>query len=208
VPDVPPDVGRFRWISAGAAAYPAGMPANLEIKAKLPDPAAAHRCAAELSPRPHSVERQVDTYFTVPRGRLKLRRRWIADEPWIGAVPHREQPCELIAYGRPDADGARRSDYLLLPLPPECRVDDVLELAAGRDARVEKTRTVFLHDNVRIHVDEVEGLGSFLELEAILDELCDERAAARKIGRLRAHLGVRDEDLIAGSYRELIRARG
>jgi adenylate cyclase class IV len=184
------------------------MPANLEIKAKLPDAAGALRRAAELSGPPHSVERQVDTYFTAPRGRLKLRRRWIAPEPRVGAEPDREQPCELIAYGRPDAGGARRSDYLLLPLPPECRVEDVLALATGLDARVEKIRTVFLHDNVRIHLDEVEGLGSFLELEAILDGSCDENAAAEKIARLRAHLEIRDEHLLAGSYREMILARG
>jgi len=188
-------------------AYAAGMPANLEIKARLPDPAAALRRAEELEARPHSVERQVDTYFVVPRGRLKLRRRWTAAEPRAGVVPDREQPCELIAYGRPDSAGARRSDYLLLPLPPESRVDDVLELAAGLDARVEKIRTVFLHDNVRIHLDEVVGLGSFVELEAILDASCDEETAARKIERLRAHLAIRDEDLLAGSYREMIRGR-
>jgi adenylate cyclase class IV len=177
--------------------------ANLEIKARLRDPAAALRRAEELEPRPHSVERQVDTYFTVPRGRLKLRRRWTAAEPRVGAVPDREQPCELIAYGRPNAAAARRSDYLLLPLPPETRVEDVLALATGVDARVEKVRTVFLHDDVRVHLDEVAGLGSFLELEAILDESCDEAAAARKIERLRAHFGTEDRDLVAASYREL-----
>jgi len=182
------------------------MPANLEIKARARDPADALRRAAELEPRPHSVERQVDTYFLVPRGRLKLRRRWTAAEPRVGVVPDREQPCELIAYGRPDTAGARRSDYLLLPFPAESHVEDVLELASGLDARVEKIRTVFLHDNVRIHLDDVAGLGSFLELEAILDKTCDEAAAERKIHRLRAHLGIRDEDLIAASYREMVRA--
>jgi adenylate cyclase class IV len=182
--------------------------ANLEIKARLRDPADAVRRVLELEPVPHSVERQVDVYFTVSRGRLKLRRRWTAAVPRVGAVPDREQPCELIAYGRPDTAGARRSDYLLLPLPPETRVEDVLELAAGLDARVEKVRTVFLHDNVRIHLDEVQGLGSFLELEAVLDETCGEAQAKEKIERLRRHLGIRDGDLVAGSYRELAAAPG
>lgn len=177
--------------------------ANLEIKARLRDPAAALRRVRELEPRPHSVERQVDTYLSVPRGRLKLRRRWTASEPRAGAVPEIEQPCELIAYDRPDVEGARRSDFLLLRLPAETRVEDVLGLALGLDARVEKVRTVFLHDSVRIHLDEVAGIGSFLELEAILDGTCDESAAARKIERLRAHLDVRDDDLVAGSYREM-----
>jgi adenylate cyclase class IV len=181
--------------------------ANLEIKARLCDPASAVRRAVDLEPLPHSVERQVDTYFTVPRGRLKLRRRWTAAEPRVGAVPDREQSCELIAYGRPNTVGARRSDYVLLPLPPESRVEDVLELATGLDARVEKVRTVFLHDDVRIHVDEVAGLGSFLELEAILDETCGEAQAKEKIERLRRHLGIEDGDLVAGSYRELVAAR-
>ena len=199
---------RSRWIPRGRHPTLRGMPSNLEIKARLRDPAGALRRAAELEPRPHSVERQIDTYFTVPRGRLKLRRRWTAAEPRVGAKPDREQPCELIAYGRPDVPGSRRSDYLLLRLPAESRVDDVLALAAGLDARVEKVRTVFLHDNVRIHVDDVKDLGAFLELEAILDETCDEAVATLKIERLRRHLAVPDEDLIAGSYREMLRARG
>lgn len=183
------------------------MPANLEIKATLVDPERALRRARELEPRPHSVERQVDTYFRVARGRLKLRRRWPVAEPGRDVVPAVEQPAELIAYGRSDTTGPKRSDYLLVPFPPGTRLEQVLELATGIDVRVAKLRTVFLHDDVRIHVDEVEGLGSFLELEAVLDETCDEEAAGRKIEALRRHFDIRTGHLIDRSYRELIGVR-
>jgi adenylate cyclase class IV len=179
------------------------VPANLEIKARVPDPVRCLSRCEKLSRNPHSVERQIDVYFRVPRGRLKLRRRWAAAVPRAGAVPDVKIPAELIAYERPDSSGARRSDYLIVPLPPATSMDRVLELALGVEARVEKLRTVFLHDGVRVHLDEVEGLGSFLELEAILGDSCDEDAARAKIERLRAHFGIREEDLIEGSYREL-----
>jgi adenylate cyclase class IV len=178
------------------------MPRNIELKAVLADPAAALARARTLAGPSRSVERQRDTYFEVPRGRLKLRRRWIQPE---GGGPEKEQPAELIGYQRPDDREAAASDYRIVPFPPGSPIDEVLAVALGTDAVVEKTRRVFLHDGVRIHLDDVTGLGSFLELEAIVDDGCDDEDARAKVARLRAHFGIREEDLLAASYRELVR---
>ena len=177
------------------------MPRNIELKARLEDPAGALRIAGKLGAPLHCVERQLDIYFTVPRGRLKLRRRWGGDP---GASLEHELPAELIAYFRPDEAGARASDYVLLPLEPAPLLEEMLGAILGVDARVEKKRTVFLHENVRIHIDEVVGLGSFLEFEAIVDEACDDRAAGEKLADLRRAFGIADPDVVAGSYRELV----
>ncbi len=177
------------------------MPRNIELKARLKDPAAALRIAGEFGAALHCVERQLDVYFTVPRGRLKLRRRWGGDP---GASLEHELPAELIAYFRADEAGARASDYVLVPLEPAPVLEEMLSAVLGVDARVEKKRTVFLHENVRIHIDEVAGLGPFLEFEAIVDEGCDDRAASEKLAHLRRVFAIADSDVVAGSYRELI----
>lgn len=177
------------------------MPRNVELKAVLPDPAAAAARARELAGEPHEILRQEDTYFRVPHGRLKLRRRWSVGGD---GEDERELPSELIAYHRPDSTEAKASDYAVLALPPGTKLAEVLALAAGVDAVVEKLRTVFLYRNVRIHLDEVRGLGSFLEFEAVLDERCDEAAAHALLAELEAWFDIRPEHRRAGSYREMV----
>jgi adenylate cyclase class IV len=189
------------------------MPRNVEWKGKLPDLWEAAARAAALGAELHSVERQSDTYFRVPQGRLKLRRRWVPDHvPAAAIVPagagesfDRELPPELIAYRRPDHPGARASDYVRVCLEEGSDVVALFEAAVGVDVEVEKTRHVFVHDRVRIHLDDVKECGTFLELEAIVDERCDDERASAKIRRLLAHFGLALEASIPGSYRELVR---
>ena len=173
------------------------MPRNVEWKGRLPDLSEAAAQAVALGAELHSVERQNDTYFRVPQGRLKLRRRWVAQE--------RELPPELIAYRRPDQRGARTSDYVRVRLEEGSEVVALFAEAVGVDVEVEKTRQVFLHNRVRIHLDDVKGCGTFLELEAIVDERCDDENASAKIQRLLEHFGLALESSIPGSYRELVR---
>jgi predicted adenylyl cyclase CyaB len=177
----------------------ASMPRNVEWKGRLDDLAGTATRAAALGAERHAFERQVDTYFRVPRGRLKLRQRWVGED--------RELSAELIAYRRPDRAGARGSDYLRVPVGDATVMIELLAEAVGIDVEVEKTRLVLLHDGVRIHLDDVKGCGTFLELEAIVDESCDDAAAASKVRRLLEQLGLATVPAIAGSYRELVRSR-
>lgn len=177
------------------------MAKNIELKVHVRD-ATALRARIEALPdlEAPDVERQVDTYFrVVPDARLKLRERWHGDEP---------AATQLIAYRRPNVPDARGSDYRLLPLPDDADVKAVLGLALGVEVRVEKVRTVWLWRHVRIHLDEVVGLGDFLEFEALVDVTCDEAEAAAKVTDLRNRLELSPDDVIGGSYRELaLRAR-
>ncbi|MBU1670501.1 MAG: class IV adenylate cyclase [Actinobacteria bacterium] len=164
---------------------------NVELKARLDDPDAAERIALRLSgstaPR---VLMQVDTYFVVPAGRLKLRE---ADE---GA--------ELIYYHRGDTPGPKESQYRIVPVGSPGPLKELLGACLGVKVVVRKTRRLYLVDSVRIHIDEVEGLGSFLEFEALLGEGDPAEDGYRLVRRLISEFDLVDGDLIAESYGELI----
>ena len=128
---------------------------NIEVKARVMDGEALRRAAHALPARDAGMMRQVDTYFHVPRGRLK--RRVIDGER-----------AELIAYDRPDRGEAKRSDYRIAPVVDADAVLAVLGAALGVRVRVEKERRLLLHHHTRIHLDRVTGLGEFVELETVL----------------------------------------
>src|SRR6059036_832338 len=143
------------------------VPRNLEIKVRVADLAPARATAARLGARPAGVEVQVDRYYELEGGsRLKLR-----------TVPGR--PAELIRYRRPECDAVRTSDYEVTPVRDadarRCLVPETRPVVTVR-----KRREVLLLDNVRIHLDEVDGLGRFLELEAVVDAAHDEAAGRRR----------------------------
>ena len=172
---------------------------NLETKAPYPDLAEARRIAQSLHAAPHERLRQTDTYFSTRQGRLKLREISALDDP---AAPAR---AELIPYLRADTEGARVSDYLVQPVADPLGLKRLFTAMLGVEIVVEKVREVYLVDNVRIHLDAVEGLGGFLELEAVYDD-ADPQGADGQRGKVEAllaalHLGA--GDLLAGSYREL-----
>jgi homotetrameric cytidine deaminase len=157
---------------------------NLEIKARDPDPGRTLELALGLGSEDRGELVQRDTYFEGARGRLKLREQ----------TPG--QP-ELIQYRRPDETGARVSDFRRVPVSEAGALRDALDAALGTLVVVEKRRRLLLWQGVRIHLDEVEGIGSFLELEAPVDG--DEAA---KVERLRAELEIGAP--IAGSYSDLL----
>ncbi|MEN8159378.1 MAG: class IV adenylate cyclase, partial [Myxococcota bacterium] len=132
------------------------MPANLELKARCSDLAAARRRAEAVATEWLGVDTQVDTYFRAPGGRLKLRESTLSG-------------AQLIPYLRPDAKEARRSDYVVIPVPEPERTRALLTALLGVHRVVRKRREIALHHNVRIHLDRVEGLGDFVELEAVWD---------------------------------------
>lgn len=163
---------------------------NVELKARDPDPAAtAARCLA-LGAHDRGVLQQTDTYFLARRGRLKLR------EGGAGA--------ELIAYGRPDAAEPAESRYVLAPVSEPDALSEALDAALGTTVVVSKRRRLLLWEGVRIHLDEVEGLGSFVEFEAVLPDAGDLSAARAKVARLRSELGIEDDSLVPAGYADLL----
>jgi homotetrameric cytidine deaminase len=158
---------------------------NIELKALDPDPARSLAVCLELGAEDRGVLRQRDTYFRTRAGRLKLRE----EEPG-GAV--------LIQYDRPDAAQARESRYRLT------RVEDADELRASLDAAlgtlvvVDKERHLLLWDGVRIHLDTVQGLGSFVELEGVAPPESNLTPEREKVARLQAELGI--VEVLTDSY--------
>ena len=170
--------------------YDSSMP-NVEIKCNCPDLKKAADVAERLGARRLGTFRQKDTYFRTPNGRLKVREQ-------------DDGVAQLIPYLRPDTKDPKVSDYELVPLSnPENTVRLLAEIL-GKDAVVLKQRTVLLLGHVRIHLDEVENLGSFLEFEAVYDDPSREKDEIRRVEELMESFGVRPADLREGSYRELI----
>jgi predicted adenylyl cyclase CyaB len=162
---------------------------NFEIKARCADPAAVRRLLAALGVAMAQRMRQVDTYFHVPRGRLKLRE-----------IEGRE--AQLIQYERPDRTAAHASDYVVAPVAEPEGLKQALTRALGVRGVVEKTRELYLWEHTRVHLDEVTGLGSFLELETVITDQSREEAE-RECREAQAALGIGPEELIAGSYADL-----
>lgn len=164
---------------------------NLELKARIADPEAARQLAAAIGATRQGTEEQVDQYFTVPAGRLKLRR-----SSFDGA--------HLIAYLRPDDPGSRVARFHRLPVADPDGLEAVLSAMFGRAARVAKQRDVWWWRDVRIHLDTVPGRGSFIELEARLDRIGDPAEARKRIERLGHEFGIAPGDTIAGSYGDIL----
>ena len=165
---------------------------NVELKARDTDPeATAARCVA-LGATPQGALHQTDTYFMARRGRLKLR---------IGPGG-----AELIAYRRPDDAGASESTYVRVPVaaPDADLVLEALDAALGTTVVVAKRRRLFLWEGVRIHLDEVDKLGSFIEFEAVLPDAGDLAAAPAKVERLRAEFGIEDSAQVSAGYADLL----
>ena len=165
---------------------------NLELKAHDRDPAAtAARCLA-LGATDGGVLRQTDTYFAARRGRLKLR----VEEGALGG--------ELIAYRRDNATEAVKSGYVLAAVAAPEELAEALDAALGTVVVVSKRRHLFLWDGVRIHLDEVEGLGGFVEFEAVLPDAGDLATARAKVDRLRTELEISEDALVAVGYSDLL----
>lgn len=167
---------------------------NLEIKARVEALAPIRsRLRAMRGAVREPVVRQTDWYFNVPKGRLKLRV--------VGAT----RDGGLIAYRRPDRSAARTSEFQLLPTADAAGVRRLLEQMLGVRACVRKRREVWLYRNARIHLDTVDGLGCFVEIEVVVTE---GMAQARTLLKeLRGALGIRAKHLFAGSYSDMSGAR-
>jgi predicted adenylyl cyclase CyaB len=164
---------------------------NLERKARYVDLAAAHGAVAGQGARFDSEGSQTDTYFHVPHGRLKLRE--------ING-----QTATLIAYDRADQQGSRLSAYYLVPVPDPIALKAALASALGVRGVVQKRRAIYLWHNVRIHLDEVEALGTFVEFEAVLGPSEDAVTAEKRLEDLGRALALDPSQYLATSYADLL----
>jgi predicted adenylyl cyclase CyaB len=167
------------------------MHINYEFKAKAKDIEGLEKKLLEKNPRYVGEDHQIDTYFNVKKGRLKLREGNIENA--------------LIFYERPDTEGPKQSDVLLYEHAPATSLKEILTRAHGIKAVVDKKRKIYFIDNIKFHFDTVTGLGTFVEVEAIdkngdlgiekITEQCNRFAELFEIDL---------EDYIAHSYSDLV----
>ncbi|HEY6135580.1 MAG TPA: class IV adenylate cyclase [Rubrivivax sp.] len=166
------------------------MPRNIEIKARIDSVEALLPRARALADGDAVTIDQDDTFFDVPQGRLKLRQ--FADGT-----------AELIHYDRPDTGEAKASDYVRVPVPDPAALREALARACGVRGRVRKRRWLLLAGQTRIHIDRVEALGDFMELEVVLREGQSDAAGDLIAEQLMQRLGLTQAPRLAGAYIDL-----
>jgi adenylate cyclase class 2 len=168
---------------------------NVELKARCADPGRVRRVLAEAGADFRGTDAQRDVYFAAAAGRLKLRR---------GTIER-----SLVFYRRADRAETRRSEVTMARLegldPPALdALEATLAAALGVRAVVAKSREIRFVDNVKFHLDEVPGLGTFVEIEAIdLDGTRGEERLRAQCEAWRARLGIAGEDVVAFSYADV-----
>ncbi len=167
------------------------MPANIEIKARARNFADLRQRAEALSDTPAQVIAQEDTFFHTARGRLKLRQ----------LAPDHGQ---LVYYERTDASGPKRSDYMIAESSEPAALKAALTAALGVRGVVRKRRSLYLVGQTRVHLDEVEGLGEFMELEVVLRPEQSDAEGQAIAQDLMTRLDVQEEDLLEGAYMDLM----
>jgi len=167
------------------------MPSNIEIKARPRDFEEVRRRAESLSDTSIEVFLQEDIFFHTEKGRLKLRV----------LAPNRGQ---LIYYTRPDQEGPKRSEYHIYETSDPENLKHVLELAYRIRGVVKKTRYLYLVGQTRVHLDDVEGLGQFMELEVVMGEGQSDAEGQATAEDLMSRLGVERGDLLEGAYMDLL----
>ena len=166
------------------------MARNVEIKARIESIESVFPKAAGIADEGPIEIVQDDTFFLCENGRLKLRA-------------FSENEGELIFYRRSDQIGPKECFYLVSPTNSPGTLRESLSLAYGRSGRVRKKRTLFLAGRTRIHLDRVEGLGEFLELEVVLKDGEQVEAGEAVALDLMEKLGIRRDQLIEGAYVDL-----
>jgi len=167
------------------------MPRNIEIKATAEDPAALQsRVEAIADQRPTELH-QVDTFFRSSTGRLKLRE--------FG-----DSPAELIYYRRSNVAGPKESSYLVAPVPDPEALKQLLDASNGTLGVVNKRRLLYLVGQTRVHLDQVEGLGSFVELEVVLQDHQTTDDGVVIAQDLMKKLNIREDQLVDTAYFDLL----
>lgn len=170
------------------------MHLNYEFKARVTELAPLEQKLSEESPRFIGEDHQVDTYFLVPHGRLKLREGNIENS--------------LIHYERSNTATAKESKVILYQHQPDALLKGALTAALGVKVVVDKKRRIYFIDNVKFHFDTVEGLGSFVEVEAIdADGTIGLPTLQQQCAHYTRLLGILPEQMMAESYSDLLLAK-
>ena len=168
------------------------MARNIEIKARAQHFEQLRERAAALSPDAPLIFRQQDFFYDVPRGRLKLRQ-------FVDGTP-----AELIFYQRDDRDGPKASYYTRSPVTNPEAMHSLLATALTTRGIVTKERHVYIVGRTRIHLDRVDGLGDFVELEVVLAQDDDEEGGEKEAHAVFSKLGVPESDLVAVAYVDML----
>ncbi len=167
------------------------MSKNLEIKAKCNHLDKIREILLKMNADYKGLDHQIDTYFNVKNGRLKLRE---------GSIEN-----NLIQYKRPDQSGPKQSDFKLFKTEKGSDLKPMLKMALGIKAVVDKQREIYFIENVKFHLDRVKDLGTFIEIEAT--DLNNERTSDFLLKQCSHYLeifGVNTDDLLEKSYSDMI----
>lgn len=164
---------------------------NIEIKAKCFHPQQVEAFLLQHHAKFIGVDEQKDIYFNVHHGRLKLRQGNIENN--------------LIFYNRPNQEGPKQSNFLLVPVADGNAMQQILSASLGIKIIVEKKRKIFFIENVKFHIDEVKNLGSFVEIEAGNKNFPDKTVnqLQQQCNAYMQQLGIKNEDLISNSYSDM-----
>ena len=164
---------------------------NIEIKAECKDLKKIREILLGKNAEYKGMDHQIDTYFKVNVGRLKLRE---------GSIEN-----NLIHYNRPNQAGPKQSDFTLFKTENGSGIKDVLKKALGIKIVVDKQREIYFINNVKFHLDQVKDLGTFFEIE-VIDELgcLSKKAMEATCNQYLKLFGVEQSDLIENSYSDLL----
>lgn len=167
------------------------MARNVEIKARARDFQRQFALAKDLADGPATLLPQRDIFYHVPQGRMKLRFEG-SDKGY------------LVSYSRPDKSGPKLSNYQLFPTQEPTVLDQCLRATLEVRGEVVKERTLFMVGQTRIHMDVVQGLGEYMELEVVLRESQSAEEGQAIAEDLMNRLDIHSEDLITDAYMDML----
>ena len=167
------------------------MPSNIEVKARVKHPKKMQALVGKMTQMSGQIIKQEDIFFRVPQGRLKLRRV-------LGS------PSELIYYHRKNTQAPKASQYLIWPVDKPDILQTILTSTLGCLGTVRKERTLYWIGQTRIHLDRVERLGNFIELEVILAERQSPIEARKIVFTFMEKFKIQNDDLISEAYLDLL----
>ncbi len=168
------------------------MPINIEIKAACAHQEKIKRILEDKQAIFKGIDHQIDTYFMVSKGRLKLREGTIENH--------------LIHYHRADQAGPKQSTVTLFKTDPDSTLKQILTESVGTKVVVDKLRAIYFIDNVKFHLDSVQGLGQFVEIEAIdTDGTISISQLQEQCEYYMQLFDIQSEDLLTESYSDMLK---
>lgn len=163
---------------------------SIEIKAKCEDLGKIEKILNTLEAEFLGIDHQIDTYFKVENGRMKLREGDIENY--------------LIHYQRDNEEGPKKSTITIFKNTPQSSLKSLLEKSLGILTIVDKKRKIYFIKNIKFHLDSIENLGQFVEIEALDNQQQHtEEELKAQCEKYMAEFGINKKDLIANSYSDL-----